>query len=536
MSDPVVDIEKLLQPLAGDQPGGVSCRYEPEFEAIEAEIAKLSAITPQAVDWERVVNLATEILSGKSKDMLVASYLGYGLFELHGCAGIAAAVALYNGLIAGFWDTMFPEKKRLRGRAAAATWLFERFDKSIPKCKPSEADEQALSAAVSGIDELSAALDEKLGDNAPRLAGLSRAVKGFLNEIDEGRRKQDAQAAQAAAAKAAPAELAIESDSDIPKGLRACQNILKKIVAFQRDKSPKDPSPYRLNRLATWVMVAAPPPHQDGVTQLNPISAERLKKYDDDLANGEYTTLITEVENTLAQSPFWLDGHRYVAAAMEALGEEYSPARKTVIDELAVFLRRFPDLPNLKYADGTAFASDAARLWIDHEVLPAADESQAAVDTGTGGFPLWDQVMKDAKLLATKGRFSEGLTLFQEGIKHCQSGRDDFYFRLGQARFCYECGHVDLALPLLEFLDQRATNELGLEDWEPALCIEVAQFLLLCYVKLLEKKQKPVAAVADKAEALYGRLCRLDLNTALQIGNKAWQKGATTPTMGTGNL
>ena len=39
------------------QPCGQSARYEPEFEQLEAELAKQESLTPTAVDWGRVVEL-----------------------------------------------------------------------------------------------------------------------------------------------------------------------------------------------------------------------------------------------------------------------------------------------------------------------------------------------------------------------------------------------------------------------------------------------------------------------------------------------
>ena len=63
-------------PIAPDQPTGSDVRYSPEFEALQAEMDKLSL--PRAIgtlDWEKVADQAAEILARKSKDLLVASYL-----------------------------------------------------------------------------------------------------------------------------------------------------------------------------------------------------------------------------------------------------------------------------------------------------------------------------------------------------------------------------------------------------------------------------------------------------------------------------
>ena len=61
-------------PISTDLPSGEDVRYEPEYEALQSEIDKLSSPTSQgATDWDKVVGLATTILAEKSKDLLVAS-------------------------------------------------------------------------------------------------------------------------------------------------------------------------------------------------------------------------------------------------------------------------------------------------------------------------------------------------------------------------------------------------------------------------------------------------------------------------------
>ena len=44
-------------PVSPDHPCGASARYEPEFAALEAELAKQESLNPTPVDWKRVVEL-----------------------------------------------------------------------------------------------------------------------------------------------------------------------------------------------------------------------------------------------------------------------------------------------------------------------------------------------------------------------------------------------------------------------------------------------------------------------------------------------
>ena len=64
------------QPIPGPLVAGSELREEPEFEALESEIAKLSSpVHSSTLDWRKVNQIALELLATKGKDMLVASYL-----------------------------------------------------------------------------------------------------------------------------------------------------------------------------------------------------------------------------------------------------------------------------------------------------------------------------------------------------------------------------------------------------------------------------------------------------------------------------
>ena len=71
-----------IDPIPGASPAGLSARYEPDFEKLSAQIAKLESPDGRSsIKWNEVVDFSTAILSAKSKDLLVASYLSMGLFH-----------------------------------------------------------------------------------------------------------------------------------------------------------------------------------------------------------------------------------------------------------------------------------------------------------------------------------------------------------------------------------------------------------------------------------------------------------------------
>jgi type VI secretion system protein VasJ len=534
-----------VTPITPEAPCGTSARYEPEYEQLEAEMAKLESLTPQPVDWNQVLQLGMTILKTKSKDLLVASYLTRGLFEKQGYVGLEIALTIYRDLIKEYWDPLFPEKKRMRGRTAAITWMAERVGKAITQRQPVASDHEAVKHCADLAAEISQLLDEQLSDQSPDLTTLLRPLKEFQTQIaqqekqeeqkreeqQKGEQKRESQAAPlvpetkpapppppSPPPAALPAE--ITAESDVQKAMRHCQRLIGNVVTFLRNANLADPLPYRLIRVGTWMMLKQLPPHQNQVTQITKASPDVLQQYRNYQQTGDYQSLIAAVEDRFPNDPFWLDVHRFTAIALDALGPAHAEAKKAVIDELRGFLQRFPGVIDLRFSDGTPLADEQTRLWIENVVLEKASESLSVRTVGVVSSEHADQqpwltVAKEARQLAAQGKFVEGITLFQEGQKKAvASERERFLWRLYQARFCFEAGYLEVAIPQLEFLDTQV-ERFALETWEPVLSLEVAQLLLLCYYKWLEKTQKTDGKIADKAEQLHARLCRLDVVAAL---------------------
>ncbi len=524
-------LELGTAPISADAPGGSSARYEPEFETLDAEIAKLEALNGAPVEWGVVVDAGATILREKSKDILVASYLCHGLLETRGYAGLAAGLAALSAMVSSHWEVLFPEAKRARARGAAVGWLMERAGRSLERIAPGAADQDALAACLETIDALEQALDEKLGDHAPDMGELRRGLRAHAETLaqaapaPERTPKAAAQPAAQPAAAAAPAPQPaappgeIASDQDAQKAIRAAQDQLRAIALYRFGKSLSDPLPYRLVRFATWLNIEEPPPSRDGATEIRAVSAERLKLFDDLAAAGNQAELIVEVETSLSRAPFWLDAHRITATALEDLG--HTAARQAVIDGLAGFLRRFPGLVDLGFADGTPFADDDTRLWIRNDVLVEPDAA-AAPPTATAGTDMDDAApiataAAEARKLARKGAFDQAVALFQDGRRQAQAARERLLWDLELARLCQAAGRADLAVPQLEYLDQQAEHY-RLDEWEPDLAVEIMRALFACYMEQ-GPKNKPTPDRAEKIERLKARIVRLDIGSAL-----AWEK------------
>ena len=107
-------------PIRPEKPVGDPVRYEDEFEQLQSQMDRINSLSGEQVEWNTVVSLAGEILKSKSKDLLVMTYLGVGLFEEHGYKGLAATLQAYSDFLKNFWDGCFPKVKPPHGRLKPA--------------------------------------------------------------------------------------------------------------------------------------------------------------------------------------------------------------------------------------------------------------------------------------------------------------------------------------------------------------------------------------------------------------------------------
>ncbi|MHC4597840.1 MAG: type VI secretion system ImpA family N-terminal domain-containing protein, partial [Planctomycetota bacterium] len=138
-------------PIPGDNPAGSPCRYEPEFETLSAEIDKLENPAGGEMNPGVAVDQASKLLSGKSKDMLVAAYLAFVLLERDGYPGFLTGLTVLRDIMKTFWEDCFPEKTRMRARVSSLEWL---VDKTIPRLAHIAVDPEALQACLARFNEI----------------------------------------------------------------------------------------------------------------------------------------------------------------------------------------------------------------------------------------------------------------------------------------------------------------------------------------------------------------------------------------------
>ena len=263
-------VAPLLAPISAAMPGGDNASYDPEYEALRQEVGKLDSPTGGEIDWEKVARESRTILTGKSKDYLVACYHAYALYETGKLPGLAVGVALLEGMFEKYWETGHPPLKRARGRGNALGWLTGRLEIALPTLAVNPPDRPALDLVMSSFRSLAGLAREKLEDNAPSTQGVSNALERINLKIPKAAAPPPPPppAPAPAAAPPAPAPVAAPAPAAAPAAAPA-EPVPPPMVAAPATE-PAAPAP-----VATPAP-AAPPPAPAAPPPPRPAPAPRL--------------------------------------------------------------------------------------------------------------------------------------------------------------------------------------------------------------------------------------------------------------------
>ncbi len=507
-------------PISADAPAGESLRYDAEFEKLSAEIAKTESVTANVIDWATVVQLSTTLLKTRSKDYRVASYLVFGLLNSKGAEGLLNGLRMYEALIKNYWETGFPEKSRMKGRLGTLEWLNDRLAAFLTRRETRQANDDLILELEKATQDFVSAVAGFSENQAPAYAELLEYASSRAREIRsrlataEMAKEEQARRAEALASgqvcDAAGAEKVIDD----------CREKLARVAEFLYGADAADPLSYRLRRSMTWGWQVSPPTHQNGTTFIPPVPFDVLQRCDSLAGRGEWAAIVDETESNFLERVFAFDLQRHCALALGQLGERYASARQAVLTELAGFVHRIPEVLDLKFNDDTPLADPRTRSWIETEVLPGDPSKSKAgqrrdIAGGEDNQEL-DKVYTEALGLAGNGKLQEAVTLFKKGIAKASRQRQRFLWRLRLAKVCMQSGKPQLAQPQLESLDEEV-GRFALEEWEPELSLEVIHQLFLCRQKLAAAMQEKSPDVERQLQALYQRLCKLDVNVALEV-------------------
>lgn len=504
-------------PIPGGVPAGQDARYEPEFEQLQAEIDKLTSVTAGgAIDWNRVVDLAGQVLSSKAKDLTAAAYLAVGLTQTRGAEGAALGSRILGDMVATFWEDCFPAKKRMRGRMGAFSWWQEKTMAWLRAFSDSEPVPEDLHKALAANVE---ALDKELGELMPDFPPMRDLVEA-VGRLPVARPAPQAGQAPvevpappkvAAAPASAPAPAAPAAPQDAKAARDQLADAALNFASLAGREEPTDSWPWRASRLAAWIRVRSLPPAEGGKTMIPPpegaVKAGLLAL----LGEGKLLDAARAAEEQVTAALFWLDPHRVAAKALEGLGPDYAAALEALRAEVRLFVSRLPGVEGLAFSDGTPFADAETRAWL---------ASLKASGGGTqGGAPSGDAPGGDdetAKAVAeAEKRFAAkdeagALDVLGRAARGVADGPSRLRLTLAQMSLLGRAGRWAVAASLAESVVGEVERR-GLEDWDPDLAVDALLAAREAYAGLGGE------AAAGRASELAARVARIRPAAALHL-------------------
>ncbi len=517
-----------IKPVSDASPAGEDARYDPEYDELQQEIDKLSSATAGgSISWKNVATLGSSILLTKSKDMMVASYLGVALIHLKGVEGFSVGVQVMLDMVNTYWDTMFPSKKRMRGRFNAIKWWADNSLDFLRDYGGGDLPSDVVETLSKRIKNLDSALSEK-SEDAPILKNLvdyadrlpiipeEKPLQVPSDESDDGAEMPVPQVVEDSSAKtesiaqaSADSQTAtgkLHSEDDFRNELKTGMDSLSSVADYLLANDHANCFGYRFRRIVAWMPVISLPPSEKGKTLIPPPDSEIKNSIMNQLQSGDFAGALQASESIISQYLFWLDISRLAVEALDGLGDSCVDAKTAIELETVFFTKRLRGIESMTFSDGTPFADQKTKSWLNS--LSKVQESGLGGESTTGSEA--DDVFAKASGLAKNKKIFDAVAIIQDSLNRVVSFRERFLLQLGMVRILTEVDQGGLAHvhveEVLEYIEK-----FNLESWEPALALSG---LKTAYEAL---QAEGGDAAVDLAASTLMRIARLNPVEALRI-------------------
>lgn len=496
-----------LEPIEDGSPVGVDPGYDDDFQQIKEEIAKLSGI-----DATLIVALSEGLLYARSKDLQVATYYAWARLRLDGIKGLADGLELMAGLIARYDTMLFPS--RGESKKAAIEWLASRKFIDLLE-NQSEINHDDLERAIAALSLMMKYTQLWPAAQQPDLSGLIRFFETRLEGAEPAPLPSPPAPTLSPSSGAPTANSSVRQES--VSSLRDVLERARMMAAFLREKPDGYLAAARLIRSVRWDTVTALPPHDESYATRLIAPRVELKQHLNRLwLQQNWLELLEQVERafTEAANHFWFDLQRYACDAMLNAGAPYNVWQEICLTDVALMLDRLKGIERLTYSDGTPFADGETLAWIAASAtLRHLDEGEALAPIALDGSDNWGEIEHQATDIAGRDGLEAAFS-FLNNLPDIVTDRQEFLKRLLMARLAEQSGKPDVALRLLNALDERS-DHYRLAGWEPELVFELkARLLKLIQHKSL-LKDADRAALGRETERLLAELTVLNPARAL---------------------
>lgn len=164
---------------------GQDPRMLAEYEALRAEINKLSHASRPDVDWQRIHQLASCIFEIHGVDLQTAIYFTLARARLQGLRGFTEGCEFLANLIVTQWDTFWPPRHQERARIDMLDWFIARISDVMRQYPISHEDKRLIYRSERALQLLSEKLHTLELSRVPRIENLLHFVEGYSHLFDE---------------------------------------------------------------------------------------------------------------------------------------------------------------------------------------------------------------------------------------------------------------------------------------------------------------------------------------------------------------
>ncbi|KUE81865.1 VasL domain-containing protein [Aeromonas schubertii] len=160
-------------------------RMLPEYEALRAEINKLSHASRPEVDWALVHRLATRIFEQHGVDLQTALYFTLARSRLQGLNGFTEGCEFLANLIVTQWDAFWPPRQQERARIEMLDWFIARISDVVRQYSISHEEKRLVYRCERALQLISERLHNAGLSRIPRIENLIHFIEGYTHLFDE---------------------------------------------------------------------------------------------------------------------------------------------------------------------------------------------------------------------------------------------------------------------------------------------------------------------------------------------------------------
>lgn len=520
----------ITTPISGDNPFGENINYDSDFEIMKNEIAKLGGI-----DYELLESTGLKILKEKSKDIRVFSFLSFSFLKSENLEYFCDLFDGLGTLIEKDYEAIFPD--RPRAKQNAFKWMAEeRYTTTLADCKPTEEHYEHITRLVAGLTKIKQVLEDKFPEGSPFPSLIYSTAQRWEKSCkpkekapppppppppkeNEGTPPQAAPAATAQSTPAASAAVEAEGlgPMDSPKQVQA---IIRKAAQFLIVNESSKIMGYRLMRSVRWDGIGKKLINENGKTKLPAPIAQQRVFFQKLIEKADWKTIIIKGESAFCNGAnhFWFDLQRYIVTACGELGSEYVELRKALLIEMALLVKRVPEIVNYTFIDGFPFCDEITKDWIVSEVQPALGSSSGSESNGgkSLGDALKEEQLEVNKLVAG-GKVEDALTMIQKNMRSSSNERDNFRRTVMVGSLLLKAKQPSIAVSVLESLNLKIEQHC-LDKWDPDIAVEAWANLVEAYkVTKNQKPQNVMTAIMEKQNSILSKISQLDPKKAFTL-------------------